>query len=109
LDDGLIPEDQVLWRASSGVWAIKEFFEMLKYHFKMLNFVPIGPEGVTDVWVGKDDSLQDEMAAVQETCRRHGWPDMTRFHKEDCLAEVETLLEAVSGYMKFLEIPQDTW
>jgi hypothetical protein len=99
LDDGLITEDQVLWRASSGVWAIKELFEMLKYHFRMLNFVPMGSEGVKDVWVGKDEELQDEMAAVQEIYRRHGWSDMSRFHKEDCLAEVETLLEAERGYM----------
>lgn len=48
-DDGLIPEDQVDWRCESGVWAIKDFFEMLKRNFEQLNFVPVGSRIVNAV------------------------------------------------------------
>lgn len=35
--DGLIPEDQVEWRAGSGIWPIEAFFKMLMDHFRKLN------------------------------------------------------------------------
>jgi hypothetical protein len=93
VDDGLISEDQVEWRAGSGVWAIEDFFEMLKYHFRKLNFVPIGPREVQDVWDHRNAHEKETQVAVQNVYRKHGWPDMARFNKQACSAEVKTLLE----------------
>jgi hypothetical protein len=48
-DEGLISYDQAQWRAGEGVWAITDFFEMLKFHFRELNFVPVGLGQVKDI------------------------------------------------------------
>lgn len=93
VDDDLIPEDQVEWRAGSGIWPIETFFKMLKDHFLKLNFVPIGPREVKDVWVSQIDHAKETQIAVQNIYRKHGWPDMARFNKQACSAEVKTLLE----------------
>jgi hypothetical protein len=93
VDDGLIPEDQVEWRAGSGIWPIETFFTMLKAHFQMLNFVPMGPREVQDVWVAQGDYAKETQVAVKKIYRKHGWPDMARFNKQACSAEVKTLLE----------------
>jgi hypothetical protein len=60
----LISKDQVEWRAGSGVWAIEDFFEMLKYHFRKLNFVLIGPREVQDVWDHRDAHEKETQVAV---------------------------------------------
>jgi hypothetical protein len=91
VDDELISEDQVEWRAGSGIWPIATFFEMLKANFKKLNFVPIGPREVQDVWVARDDYAKETQVAVQNIYRKHGWPN-ARFNKQACSAEVKTLL-----------------
>jgi hypothetical protein len=91
-DDGLIPEDQVDWRANSGVWAIEMFFEMLKDHFQKLNFVPTSPHEVGDMWAGREDYGRETLRKAQMVYRKHGWPDVTRFNKQECAAEVETLV-----------------
>jgi hypothetical protein len=91
-DDGLIPEDQLDWRANSGVWAIEMFFEMLKDHFQKLNFVPTSPHEVGDMWAGREDYGRETLRKVQMIYRKHGWPDVARFNKQECAAEVETLV-----------------
>ncbi|PVH94910.1 hypothetical protein DM02DRAFT_618281 [Periconia macrospinosa] len=88
-EDGLIPEDQVEWRGACGIWSIENFFKMLKEQFRKLNFVPIGPREVQDVWVGQADELKETQVAVQNIYRKHGWPDMARFNREACRAEVK--------------------
>lgn len=93
VDDNLIPEDQVEWRAGSGIWPRETFFKMLKANFEKLNFVPIGPRMVQDVWVARDDYAKETQVAVQNIYRKHGWPNMARFNKQACLADVKTLLE----------------
>lgn len=93
VDDDLIPENQVEWRAGSGIWPIEAFFKMLKANFQKLNFVPIGPREVQDVWVARDDYAKETQVAVQNIYRKHGWPNVTRFNKQACSAEVKTLLE----------------
>jgi hypothetical protein len=92
VEDDLIPEDQVEWRASSGIWPIETFFKMLKANFQELNFVPIGPREVQDVWDARDEYAKKTQVAVQNIYRKHGWPDMARFNKQACSAEVNTLL-----------------
>jgi hypothetical protein len=51
---------------------------MLKYHFRKLNFVPIGPREVQDVWDHRDAHEKETQVAVQNVYRKHGWPDMAR-------------------------------
>jgi hypothetical protein len=92
-DDGLITEDQAGWRGNSSIWAIETFFEMLKEHFRKLDFVPMKPYEVTDVWVEQSDYMKETRALVQNIYRKHGWPELARFDKQECAAEVKTLLD----------------
>ena len=95
-DDGLIPEDQADWRCESGVWDIKDFFEMLKRNFEQLNFVPVGSRIVKAVWDSgpEPERMQEMISAVQKIYRDHGWPDKTRYRKQDCLAKIEAMMSA---------------
>lgn len=96
VEDGLIPEDQMEWRENSAFWAIDDFFAMLKLHFETLNFVPVGRRRVEGMypWIGRPKEDQEMLATIQKIYRDHGWPDMTRFRKEDCLADVEAMISA---------------
>jgi hypothetical protein len=84
------------WRSGSAIWAVEDFFEVLKYHFRQLNFVPMSARVVRDVWTGVEDD-EDEgdgvLSAVQRIYRGHGWPDLTRYQKRDCLADVKSMLQ----------------
>ena len=93
LDDNLIPEDQVEWRADSGIWEIVDLFEMLKANFKTLNFVPFKSDRVRAAWYWDTAEGKKELKEVQKIYRDHGWPDLTRYHKDDCLAAIEAMLK----------------
>ncbi|KAI4700334.1 hypothetical protein J4E81_004372 [Alternaria sp. BMP 2799] len=86
-------ENEAEWRAESGCWAIADFFGMLKDQFLQLTFVPIGPKSV----IASDAALEHKgeglVAMVQEIYREHGWPDMVRYRKTECLAAVQAALE----------------
>ncbi|USP81890.1 hypothetical protein yc1106_09164 [Curvularia clavata] len=95
-EDGLIPEDQVEWRESSCFWLFQHFFEMLKNKFRTLEFVPFGRHQVESMWpfIQRNEEKQRLLEAIQEVYRDHGWPDMTRFRKEDCLADIDAMVKA---------------
>jgi hypothetical protein len=47
------------------------------------------------VWTGiEDDDDDDEgmLPTVQGIYRSHGWPDLARYQKRDCLAAVKAML-----------------
>ncbi|KAH8731597.1 hypothetical protein GQ44DRAFT_671597 [Phaeosphaeriaceae sp. PMI808] len=94
LDDGLIDEDQVIWRANSGIWTIANFFENLKASFRKLEFVPLGPHKVEDMQVKSQPERAEIRDRVKDIYLKHGWPDMTEFSKAACSAEIKLLLEA---------------
>jgi len=87
-EDELITESQAEWRASGGIWAIEDFFGMLKFHFRELNFVPIGSRVVEMIWNRQPGKRRDMLTAIQEVYREHGWPDLTRFRRQDCLPQI---------------------
>jgi hypothetical protein len=93
VDDDLIPEDQVEWRAGSGIWEIADFFDMLKANFKTLNFVPFRPDMVKAAWYGRSMEAQETLEGVQKIYKDHGWPDLTRYRKDDCLTAIEVFLK----------------
>jgi hypothetical protein len=104
-EDEIIPESQAEWRASGGIWAIEDFFEMLKFHFRELNFVPIGSRVVEHIWITRSTKTQALFTAITEVYRKNGRPDLTRFRKQDCLADMKSMLEArFPG-----EVPGWTW
>jgi hypothetical protein len=82
--------DEISWGPS---WPIRDFFEMLKNHCLCLNFIPRDAEHLIDIWA---ESIQDDNAIpeglpemLQGIFRKHGWPDLEKYRKEECLAEVK--------------------
>lgn len=83
------PENKAEWRADAPAWAITDFFDMLKDQFRELRFVPISSRSVKDVYSSADGMIP----MLQHIYREHGWPDLQRYHKRECLAAVQTALE----------------
>ncbi|KAF2995703.1 hypothetical protein E8E13_003944 [Curvularia kusanoi] len=84
---------EVEWRAGSGIWEITGFFEMLKANFKSLNFVPFRPDKFKAAWYGRSAEAQETLEGVQKIYKDHGWPDLMRYRKDDCLAAIEAYLK----------------
>jgi hypothetical protein len=81
------PENEIMdWHGDSVAWAIPDFFEILKDQFRQLNYVPINPRTVCYA------SAREAIPLVQ-IYRAHGWPDLERYRKRDCLKAVRDLLE----------------
>lgn len=86
-------ENEAEWRADSAAWAIPDFFEVFKDQFRKLNFVPISPRLVMDDYTpatGDDDGM---VPMVQDIYREHGWPDLQRYRKRECLEAVRAALK----------------
>ena len=76
------PENEADWRDEGIAWAIPDFFENLKDQFRQLVFAPIGSGDVC--WA---DNI-DDVGELQAIYREHGWPDLDRYRKKDCLKAV---------------------
>ncbi|RYO76324.1 hypothetical protein DL762_009826 [Monosporascus cannonballus] len=88
------PENEAVWIAECGTWAITDFFEVLKDEFRKLHFIPKSSRSVVDIYTTFPDS--DEVIPVmQDIYRRHGWPDLQRYRKRECL---EALRERYSEF-----------
>ncbi|TPX10620.1 uncharacterized protein E0L32_008506 [Thyridium curvatum] len=78
------------WRADAPAFTIPAFFELLKDQFRELKFVPIGRRTVTDVYVTHiHPSMEGLIPMVQDIYRQHGWPDLDRYRKDECIAAVQ--------------------
>lgn len=87
------PEDEAEWRAEAPAWAVPDFFQLLKDQFRKLEFVPISSTTVHDVYTGSGPRREGYTAVVQAVYREHGWPDLEKFRKTECLEAVRNVLE----------------
>ncbi|KAK8074527.1 hypothetical protein PG997_009190 [Apiospora hydei] len=85
------PENEQEWRENYPAWAVADLFAILRQQFEDLNFVPLGPRNVAEVFTIGDDN-REVMTAVQNIYRQHGWPDLAAYQKEDCLRAVRKLV-----------------
>jgi hypothetical protein len=76
------PVNEADWRDEGIAWAIPDFFENLKDQFRQLVFVPICPCEV--YWADNIDNVGE----LQAIYREHGWPDLDRYRKKDCMKAV---------------------
>jgi hypothetical protein len=87
-------EDDVNW---GPCWPIRHFFEMLKNQFRQLNFIPKDEYDVVDVWTdtsGDGEPIPEGFTdLLQSIYRKHGWPEISNYHKDDCLAELKRELD----------------
>lgn len=89
-------EEEADWRGSSGTWAIGDFFEVLKEHFMNLTFVPITQRHVLHVYPHKPDDSAAMLARAKEIYGEHGWPDLDRYRKEECMEAVTRCWDTMS-------------
>ncbi|KAK4119811.1 hypothetical protein N657DRAFT_246400 [Parathielavia appendiculata] len=111
LDDAYdIGESETDWRLDPS-WAIVDFFELLKDAFRQLNSIPLTPTVVLDPKSVKLSGIREEaLALVQTIYREHGWPDMARYRKNECLMVIrETLKERYGEECRQLFIDMDKW
>jgi hypothetical protein len=79
-------EEFLEWHCS---WPVVEFFEMLKSHYRRLNYVPESNHEVREGW---STNPEGKMPLLRSIYRKHGWPDLEVYQKEACLAEVRRVL-----------------
>ncbi|KAK4156323.1 hypothetical protein C8A00DRAFT_30818 [Chaetomidium leptoderma] len=87
------PEEEADWRAEGAAWAVADFFELLKDQFRQLCFVPLGSYTVCDMYTEFHPVNHGLLPMVQAIYREHGWPNLERYRKEECLRAVMALLE----------------
>ena len=78
-------------------WPVRQFFEMLKNQYRQLNFMALNNYQVFDIWTDKtglgEAIPEDFIGTMQAIYRKHGWPEISRYQKEECLAEVKRVLD----------------
>ncbi|KAK4044654.1 hypothetical protein C8A01DRAFT_31150 [Parachaetomium inaequale] len=98
-------EEEADWRAEP-VWAVADFFELLKDQFRRLWAIPMSPSVVYDFDMRLRDQVKDALPLVQAIYREHGWPDLGRYRKEKCLGAVEAALRERYGEdCRYLGLP----
>ncbi|KAL7936766.1 hypothetical protein V8C35DRAFT_296409 [Trichoderma chlorosporum] len=86
-------EAQAEWRGECAAWTVPDFFEMLKDQFVTLQFIPLNHRTVKDVYARMGPRSAGMREMVQEIYRRHGWPDVEKYRKADCLNAVQEALK----------------
>ncbi|KAH7323621.1 hypothetical protein BKA65DRAFT_540257 [Rhexocercosporidium sp. MPI-PUGE-AT-0058] len=87
------PENEAEWRADAPAWAIADFFELLKDQFRQLHFIPISSRKVIDVYTSYGLNSDGMIPMLQNIYREHGWPNLQRYRKQECLEAVHKALE----------------
>lgn len=92
LDGDSMSEGERAWRECDTVWSIPDFFATLKHNLRELHFVPMSRQRVVDGWYGPEHGAQEAIDMVKGIYRAHGWPDLDRYRKKDCLKAIYTAL-----------------
>jgi hypothetical protein len=87
------PLEEAEWRDDAPAWPVATFFEIWKEEFRQLNFIPISDKEVKDTYSCYSAEQAPTLPAIRSVYRPHGWPDITTYRKDDCLAAVQKLLE----------------
>ncbi|KAK2036422.1 hypothetical protein LZ31DRAFT_232639 [Colletotrichum somersetense] len=85
-------DDEAEWRADGAAWSIADFFEVLKDEFRSLRWVPRDEYKVMDSEIKR---RRNPIPALQEVYRRHGWPNLQQYRKQECLEETKAVMVAM--------------
>ena len=84
-------EAEINWRCDAPAWTIPDFFAMLQEQFEKLMFIPVNSKQAIATWEGySEDGEMERM--LQGIYREHGWPDLEKYRKEECIRAVEEAL-----------------
>jgi hypothetical protein len=81
-------DEEAEWRDDGETWGVVDFFEELKERFRRLEFVPLSERKVVHVWKVAEPGYGEMIEGVKGIYRKHGWPDVEKFEKRECLREV---------------------
>jgi hypothetical protein len=79
----------------------KGFFELLKDLFVALQYIPTSSRTAIDEFAILEPSSDGMIPILQIIYREHGWPNMERFCKKDCLADLQTALR--ERYLRYFD------
>jgi hypothetical protein len=88
-----VPANEGEWREQAPAWPIADFFEVLRRTLRNSFFCLIARRMVRDVYAGYADDQRNMEHMVQSIYREHGWPDIQRYRKEECLEAVQKAME----------------
>ncbi|KAI1868292.1 hypothetical protein JX265_007115 [Neoarthrinium moseri] len=87
------PEGEWDWRCDCPAWAIDDFFELFKNRFRRMDWIPTSPRTVLTIDTLRPPEYAGLMPMLARIYREHGWPDVARYRKGDCLVAVRKALE----------------
>jgi hypothetical protein len=103
------PKNEADWRADGAAWPVSDFFELLKDQFRELNYVPVSPwrvDNVHSVYSPRRDGL---ISMVQSIYRKHGWPDLENYRKQECLEAIRKAIDDLyPGESDFLDDEEES-
>jgi hypothetical protein len=87
-------EEEAAWRSDGQTYSVPEFFEALKQEFRLLRSMPVGPKRVVEAPRPNDGggNKSEVVAKVRDIFLEHGWPDLERYNKAECLRAKYTAL-----------------
>jgi hypothetical protein len=85
-------QDEKVWRYSAETWTIPGFFEAAKENFRTLQWIPTNSVFILDVTHMSPDDPPGLVPMLQDIYRQHGWPDLDRYRKDECLEAVQKAL-----------------
>ena len=88
--------DSETWR-EHPTCRVAEFFEMLKEHYTELKLIPQSNDVVAP---GSPGDMDDAQIKIYKDC---GWPDLTTYRKDECIARIEKMMDE---YRRTKEIPR---
>ncbi|UKZ83473.1 hypothetical protein TrVFT333_011282 [Trichoderma virens FT-333] len=84
---------QADWRGACAAWTVPDFFEMLKDQWRELNYIPISPWTAKEIYTNPGPNTEGMMEMLQGIYREHGWPDLDKYRKVECLKAVHMALK----------------
>lgn len=76
----------------AGTWAIPDFFQVLKEQYQKLTFLPQSSTRVLDVKAAEHPDDAGKNRLIKGIFRQHGWPNMRKYRKDDCLKAIRSAL-----------------
>jgi hypothetical protein len=99
-------ENEAEWRAEGWPWKVEDFFELLKEQYLKLRFVPSSKKGVEEYYFStqhkQDEEISKMLVELRSIYREHGWPDLERYCKRECLNAVRAAIERRGLTWRFL-------
>jgi hypothetical protein len=91
--DAAVRKKELEWRQGAPAWAIPDFFEILKDQFRKLQWIPTSHNEVWDVSWSRPPEGDGMIPMLRDIYHQHGWPDLARYRKPECLEAVQRAME----------------